>query len=97
MAGTNEAHLIGTGGIGFALRLGDQVIGPAGADMALGSAEVGRKHAHVYWDGTTATLTDAGCANGTLVNGDRVVGAQRLRTGDVVRVGGIEFRFEEQG
>jgi hypothetical protein len=26
-----------------------------------------------------------------------VVGAQRLRTGDVVRVGSVEFRFEEQG
>jgi pSer/pThr/pTyr-binding forkhead associated (FHA) protein len=97
MAGTNEAHLIGRGGVGFALRLGDQVIGPAGTRVAVGSADVGRLHAHVYWDGTTATLTDAGCANGTLVNGDRVVGAERLRTGDVVRVGTVELRFEEQG
>ena len=95
MAGSNEAHLIGRGDVGFALRLGDQVIGPADAGVAVGSVDVGRTHAHVYWDGTTATLTDAGCANRTLVNGDRVVGAQRLRTGDVVRVGSEEFRFEE--
>lgn len=97
MAGTNEAHLIGRGGVGFALRLGDQVIGQVAAGVAVGSGDGGRMHAHVYWDGTTATLTDAGRANGTLVNGDRVVGAQRLRTGDVVRVGSVEFRFEEQG
>ena len=98
MVGTNEARLIASGGVGFELRLGNQVIGSAGeSEAAVGSAAADRKHAHVYWDGTTAPLTDAGCGDDTLVNGDRMVCAQRLRTGEVVRVGSVELRYEEQG
>ena len=100
MAGTIGARLVvfGGSGDGFPLRLGDQVIGTEDAELShasFGVENARREHAHVYWDGSTATLTDAGFRDGTLVNGDRVVGAQRLRSGDVVRVGGVELRYEE--
>jgi pSer/pThr/pTyr-binding forkhead associated (FHA) protein len=40
-------------------------------------------------------LVDLGSTNGTHVNGARIDGRRRLRTGDVVRVGDTELRLEE--
>ena len=79
----------------YALRVGDQVIGRAEtADVIVGAGDVSREHAHVWWDGTTATITDAGSSHGTEVNGYRLVGSQALRPGDVLRLGSAELRFE---
>lgn len=79
----------------YPLRPGDQVIGRAGtADVILGARDVSREHARVCWDGTTATITDAGSSHGTEVNGYRVVGIQVLRPGDVLRLGSAELRFD---
>jgi pSer/pThr/pTyr-binding forkhead associated (FHA) protein len=39
-------------------------------------------------------VEDAGSTNGTYVNGARIDGAQRLRPGDVVRVGETDLRYE---
>lgn len=79
----------------YPLRVGDQVIGRSEtADVIVGAGDVSREHAHVWWDGTTATITDAGSSNGTEVNGYRIVGSQALRRGDVLRLGSAELRFE---
>jgi hypothetical protein len=40
-------------------------------------------------------VQDLGSTNGTYVNGIRIEGAQRLASGDVVRVGETDLRFEE--
>ena len=100
MTSVTEARLVvaggPNGGAAYPLRLGDQVIGPQGdPDVPIGSGEAGPRHAHVYWDGAHATVTDTGCGNGMLVNGSRVVGAQHLRSGDVIRVDGVELRYED--
>lgn len=99
MSGSNGPQLvIATGprsGERFPLRVGEQIIGRAGtADVVLGGVDVSRDHAHVRWDGSTAIITDAGSSNGTVVNGYRILGAQALRSGDVLRLGSAELRFE---
>jgi predicted component of type VI protein secretion system len=40
-------------------------------------------------------VQDLGSTNGTYVNGIRIDGARRLASGDVVRVGATDLRFEE--
>ena len=40
-------------------------------------------------------VQDLGSTNGTYVNGVRIDGARRLASGDVVRVGETDLRFEE--
>ena len=79
----------------YPLRLGDQMIGRAEtADVVLGAGDVSREHAHIWWDGAVATITDAGSSHGTEVNGYRIVGSHALRPGDLVRLGSAEVRFE---
>lgn len=79
----------------YPLRLGDQVIGRADtADVVLGAGDVSREHAHVWWDGSMATVTDAGSSHGTQVNGYRIIGTHVLRPGDVLRLGSAELRFD---
>jgi pSer/pThr/pTyr-binding forkhead associated (FHA) protein len=41
-------------------------------------------------------LVDLGSTNGTLVNGARIDGRRRLRSGDLIRVGDTELRLEER-
>jgi pSer/pThr/pTyr-binding forkhead associated (FHA) protein len=40
-------------------------------------------------------LRDLGSANGTFVNGKRVLGQQRLQSGDVITIGGVTLRIEQ--
>jgi pSer/pThr/pTyr-binding forkhead associated (FHA) protein len=57
--------------------------------------DVSRAHAELEYIGGVWAISDEGLSrNGTFVNGDRVSSRQRLRDGDVVRVGstGIVFR-----
>ena len=39
-------------------------------------------------------IEDIGSTNGTFVNGERIDQARRLQTGDVVRIGGTDLRFD---
>lgn len=61
----------------------------AEADLSLGSdTEVSRLHAELEHAGGEWLLIDDGLSsNGSYVNGNRVAGRRRLRTGDVVRIG----------
>jgi pSer/pThr/pTyr-binding forkhead associated (FHA) protein len=40
-------------------------------------------------------LEDMGSTNGTVLNGRRVRTAERLRVGDVIRIGDSEYRYQE--
>jgi serine protease Do len=62
-------------------------LGRENADIVLEDAEVSRRHATVRSSDGTLEITDAGSANGTYVNGSRVVGSQQLNAGDVIRLG----------
>ncbi|MFI6446536.1 FHA domain-containing protein [Kitasatospora sp. NPDC050543] len=64
-----------------------------GSDLRLSHASVSRTHAELRREGDGWVLYDLGSTNGTHVNGRRVAGAVRVRSGDQVRFGGLEFRL----
>lgn len=64
----------------------------AGCDVVVPSPEVSRKHAELVPGGNGYSVTDLS-TNGVFVNGQRVTTAQTLARGDVLRIGGEEFRF----
>ena len=53
------------------------------------------RHAEALVEGGAWWIVDTGSTNGTYVNGARVVGAQRVNAGDVVRVGDTDLVVEE--
>jgi pSer/pThr/pTyr-binding forkhead associated (FHA) protein len=62
---------------------------PLGWDLG-----VSRVHAELVRIGDSWTLTDDGLSrNGSLVNGERLVGRRRLRDGDVLSFGGTAIAF----
>jgi hypothetical protein len=68
-------------------------------DVALDwDREVSRLHATVECIGGNWTLADDGLSsNGTSLNGDRVIGRQRLEDGDMIVVGSTAIVFREPG
>jgi FHA domain len=77
-----------TPGATFALE-GDQLI--IGRDVtssiAIGDAEVSRKHARLTSQGGKYVIEDLGSTNGTFVNGQRLSGPVVLKPGDLVALG----------
>jgi len=61
-------------------------------DVVLDDVGVSRLHAEVRRVGSAFRLVDVGSANGTLVNGTRVV-EQALMDGDAIRIGDVELTF----
>ena len=53
------------------------------------------RHARIEARGDGVWVQDLDSTNGTYVNGTRVVGAQRMDAGDVLRVGETDLRVEE--
>ena len=43
---------------------------------------------------TAFVVVDLGSTNGTMVNGVKIAGEQRLRDGDIISVGSTHLRFE---
>jgi pSer/pThr/pTyr-binding forkhead associated (FHA) protein len=62
--------------------------------IILADPQVSRHHAEIVMQGGRWVLSDLGSANGSFVNGQRVVGPQVLTHGDVVRVGQTQFQVE---
>ena len=54
------------------------------------------RHARIESRGDGVWVQDLDSTNGTYVNGTRVMGAQRLDPGDVLRVGETDLRVEEE-
>lgn len=63
------------------------------AELQLSGASVSKLHAAVEKDEHAFALVDLGSRNGTYLNGERIEGRQTLRSGDVIRIGGMELRF----
>lgn len=59
-----------------------------------GSDLVSRHHCVLMVEGTTVSIRDFGSKNGTLVNGDRIIGETTLNNGDHLKVGPLEFEFQ---
>jgi hypothetical protein len=62
--------------------------------IPVGSGRASRRHAEIRADPGGYVLVDLDSANGTLVNGDRIVEPYRLSAGDLFEVGDELFRFE---
>jgi pSer/pThr/pTyr-binding forkhead associated (FHA) protein len=78
----------------FPLEADQRLIIGRGADSAtrLKDPQVSRKHCELRIEGTSVTIHDLDSAGGTLVNGRRVT-SQRLKSGDVIQVGGTQLRL----
>ncbi|MFF3112092.1 FHA domain-containing protein [Kitasatospora sp. NPDC057904] len=64
-----------------------------GSGLRLHDASVSRHHAELRHEGGGWVLYDLGSTNGTHVNGHRIAGGVRVRPGDQVRFGNLEFRL----
>ncbi|MEU7893024.1 FHA domain-containing protein [Nonomuraea sp. NPDC049152] len=75
-----------------------QVIGRgSAADLRLDDPHLSAVHAAVVPAGGGVTIEDLGSRNGTVVGQERVSRPRRLRDGDVVRLGTVHARFEDDG
>jgi pSer/pThr/pTyr-binding forkhead associated (FHA) protein len=79
----------------FQIRAGTQVIGRhPDCELRIDDASVSRRHAVVIRDRNAVSIEDRGSTNGTSVNGERLVESRRsLRSGDLVRIGGIDLVY----
>jgi len=67
----------------------------AGNDLVLEGDEFASSvHARLESRGDGVWVQDLESTNGTYVNGERVLGARRIASGDVLRVGETDFRLE---
>lgn len=72
---------------------GEVIVGRGdGADLRLRDRTVSRRHAELRQEGLTLVVTDLSSANGTYVNGDRILDATRVEPGDAVSFGAALMR-----
>jgi len=84
-------------GDGFPVDSAPLTIGRGGQnDLVLeGDEFASARHARIEARRDGVWVQDLDSTNGTYVNGSRVLGAHRLATGDVLRVGETDLRLEE--
>jgi hypothetical protein len=72
-------------------------------DIVINDPEVSRRHARLFLQGKTYVLEDLGSTNGTVVNGQRLMGPYILKDGDAITLGEVVnltyeiSRIEEAG
>ncbi|MGI8922889.1 MAG: FHA domain-containing protein [Fimbriimonadales bacterium] len=81
------------GNVTFEIADGLSVLGRE-AELQVADPTVSRKHAEIERRGDAVFIRDAGSANGTFVNGQRVDAETELHSGDTVQFGAVKFRFE---
>lgn len=64
-------------------------------DIVIASKKVSRDHARVRREGRRYLLEDLGSANGTYLNGERVLQPIQMRDGDEVTIAGITLSFHD--
>jgi FhaA, N-terminal domain/FHA domain len=62
--------------------------------IPLNDQNVSRRHAEIKPGRGAYVVTDLGSTNGTMVNGTRIIGEQRLSDGDILSFGSTYVRFE---
>ncbi|MEM1058359.1 MAG: FHA domain-containing protein [Verrucomicrobiota bacterium] len=66
-----------------------------GNSLEIGHNSISGSHAELTFDQNDYVVRDLDSTNGTRVNGERVT-EQKLRKGDVVRFGNIEFTYDSE-
>ena len=82
---------------GTAFEIGDSAtMGRADAsDIPVDDPFASSVHARIFPRGHFMYIEDVGSTNGTYLNGRRLRSAERLKTGDTVRIGETEYRDQE--
>jgi pSer/pThr/pTyr-binding forkhead associated (FHA) protein len=62
--------------------------------ISINDSNISRTHAEVKAGATGYVVNDLGSTNGTMVNGVKILGEQRLRDGDIISFGSTHVRFE---
>ncbi len=62
-------------------------------DICIGDPFASRLHAELKREGDQVYLVDAGSANGTYINGQRITGTVPLYPGDLIRIGETEIEY----
>jgi len=66
-------------------------------EIPLFNDSLSRRHARIMFVDKKFILTDMGSTNGCAVNGQKLLtGKAELQDGDIVRLGFVEFRFEQK-
>ena len=89
VAGVARLSLVGGGsGEEFVVGEVERTIGrdPAN-DIAIDDEEISARHARVVRREGGLWVEDLGSTNGTFVNGERVVGLERIRSNDLIKMG----------
>lgn len=85
---TGQRYWLDYAGRTIELRPGVISLGRSSAcQIVLDDSLVSRRHAELVVSADGVTLQDSGSVNGAFVNGKRVVGSERLRDGDQLRLG----------
>ena len=66
-------------------------------DIVVKDPFISKKHFQIIEDEKRYYLEDLNSANGTYLNGEKILDAVRLKNGDIIRVGQIEFIFVNRG
>ena len=92
---TDTPRIIASDGSSFELPDGETTVGREfGNGLVVPSDTVSRRHASIQKSGGSVTVMDHGSTNGTWVNGMKVGGTVTLNSGDQLRFGSIEYRYE---
>jgi pSer/pThr/pTyr-binding forkhead associated (FHA) protein len=79
-------------GARYVIRQGETLVGRGDeCTLQVDDVAVSRQHLMVRRTGDILTLTDLGSSNGTIVNGQPLLGSRSLRTGDRVTLGKSEL------
>lgn len=91
-----SALLVRVGAKGQPYPLGSQaVVGRLDScDIPINDSSVSREHARINRMGDDYAVEDLGSTNGTMVNGQTIRGVVRLKPGDMITFGSVEFRLE---
>jgi FHA domain len=64
-------------------------------EIRVDDAFASSSHARLFSRGDSMWVEDMGSTNGTYLNGRQISAAERLRRGDVIRIGDSEYRYQE--
>ena len=77
-----------TVGMAYPMDKSEMFIGrDLGNEISINDPEVSRRHARIFKQGNNYVLEDLGSTNGTMVNGQRLMGPYVLRPGELIVLG----------